>query len=205
MNEDILNAVKEARTKSKERNFSQSFDLIVNLRLMDLKKPGNRINEIFTLPKGRGKEATVILFTNGSNDVGCKTYGKDDIEKMSKNKRALKTLAKTTDFFLSEPQLMPVIGKNLGTALAPRGKMPAMVANDIKGAVKAKKDSVRIKVKESPVIQTIIGVDNMKDEDVAENAEAVINFLEKRLPKGKNNIGKIMIKMTMGKTVKFSA
>jgi ribosomal protein L1 len=37
---------------------------------------------------------------------------------------------------------------------------------------------------------------------VSENVVAILDFLEKRLPKGRNNIGKVMIKLTMGKPIK---
>jgi len=203
MNENIVKAVKEARTSSKKRNFSQSFDLIVNLKFIDPKKPEGRINEIFALPKGRGKAAEVALFSDSSKDAGCTTYGSNDIDRLSKDNRELKRLARATDFFLSEPKLMPVIGKSLGRLLAPRGKMPAVVAGGFKEVVERHKKSVRIKVKDSPVIQCIVGIESMEDESVAENIKAVLNFLEKRLPKGKNNIGKLLIKLTMGKPVKL--
>jgi len=203
MNENIMKAVKEARSGSKKRNFSQSFDLIVNLKLIDLKKPENKLNEVFALPKGRGKDAEVILFADGAKGVGCTTYGASDIEKLAADKRGLKKLSRVTDFFLSEPKLMPVIGKSLGSVLAPRGKMPAIASEDLKANVERYKKSVRIRVKDSPVIQCVVGVEDMKDEDVAENIESVLGFLEKKLQKGKNNIGKVLVKLTMGKRIKL--
>jgi len=208
MNEKILKAVKAARAGSKKRNFSQSFDLIVNLKLINPKKPESRINEVFPLPKGRGKSAEVVLFADDAKDVGCKTYDSSEIERLRKEKRELKNIARTTDFFLAEPKLMPAIGKSLGRVLAPSGKMPTVAAGDldaIKAMLEQYKKSVRIKIKDSPVIQCIVGVEGMEDEDVAENVEAVLGFLEKRLPKGRNNIGKVLIKLTMGKTVKLEA
>ena len=204
MNETIINAVKGARGSVKKRNFSQSFDLIVNLELMDPKKSENKLNEVFDLPKGRGKDAEVVLFAEGSKDVGCKTYGTSDIEKLAKDKRGIRKISTATDFFLSEPKMMPIIGKTLGSVLAPRGKMPSIVAGDLKEIVDKSKKSVRIKVKDSPVIQCIVGTENMKDEDVAENVESVLKFLEKKLPKGKNNMGKIILKLTMGKPMKMA-
>jgi len=127
MNENILKAVQVARASAKKRNFSQSFDLIVNLKLIDLKKPDNRINEIFALPKGRGKDAEVVFFTDSIKDVGCTIYNSNDIERLAISKREVKKIANSTDFFLSEPKLMPAIGKSLGRVLAPRGKMPIVV------------------------------------------------------------------------------
>jgi len=203
MNENILKAVKETRTGLKKRNFSQSFDMIVNLKLIDTKKPEGKINEPFVLPNGRGKDAKVVVFADGEKDVDCQTYGSSDIDRLSKDKRGLKKLSRITDFFLSEPKLMPIIGKSLGRVLAPRGKMPIVVARDLKNAVKKHKKSVRIKIKDSPVIQCIVGIESMKDEEVTENIDAVLKFLEKRLPKGRNNIGKVLIKLTMGKPIKI--
>jgi large subunit ribosomal protein L1 len=199
MNENILKAVQAARASAKKRNFSQSFDLIVNLKLIDIKKPENRINEIFALPKSRGKVAEVVFFTDSAKDVDCTIYNSNDIDRLARSKREIKKIANSTDFFLSEPKLMPAIGKSLGRVLAPRGKMPTVVATDQKGVIERHKKSIRIKVKDSPVIQCIVGIESMKDEDVAENIEAVLNFLEKKLPKGKNSIGKSLIKLTMGK------
>lgn len=203
MNENILKAVKEARAGSKKRNFSQSFDLIVNLKLIDLKKPENKINEVFALPKGRGKDAEVAFFADGAKGVDCTTYESSDIEKLAADKRRLRKLSRITDFFLSEPELMPVIGKSLGSVLAPRGKMPAIAVGDLKAIAERYKKSVRIRVKDSPVIQCVVGIESMKDEDVVENIESVLGFLEKKLQKGRDNIGKVLVKLTMGKRVRL--
>ena len=46
----ILEKIKELKEKSKKRNFTQRFDLIINLKDIDLKKSENKINEIFILP-----------------------------------------------------------------------------------------------------------------------------------------------------------
>lgn len=203
MSEKVLKAVKDARSNSKRRNFSQTFDLIVNVKLIDLKKPENRLNETFVLPKGRGKEASVVVFSDSMKDEKLKIYKSAGIEGLGADKRALKKLARETDFFLSEPKLMPLVGRVLGRVLAPRGKMPSVMAGDTKQMIARYKGSVNLKMKDSPVIHCMIGNDKMGDEDVTENAVAVLNFLEKKLPKGRNNIGKVMIKLTMGKPVKI--
>lgn len=203
MNENILKAVKEARESSKRRGFLQSFDLVVNLKLIDLKKPENKLNEVFALPKGRGKDAKVVLFSDAAKGVDCSVYSSADIDRLAKDKRGLKKISRDIDFFLSEPKLMPVIGKSLGRVLAPRGKMPSLVVGDPKAIVEQHKKSVRIKVKDSPVIQCAVGIEKMRDEDVVENIEAVLGFLEKKLQKGKNNIGRVFVKLTMGKRIRL--
>ena len=205
MNEMILQSVQTARSSSKKRKFSQSFDLIINLKMMDTRKPENRISEIVSLPKGRGNDAKITIFSDEMKNEDYEIYGSSDVENFVNNMRKLKKLASGTDFFLADPKMMVTIGKNLGRILAPRGKMPTPISGESGMMINKYKHSIRLIVKESPVIQCIVGVENMKDEDVAENVEFVLNFLEKRLPKGRNNIGTIMVKMTMGKPAKLQA
>ncbi|MHA1742868.1 MAG: 50S ribosomal protein L1 [Candidatus Heimdallarchaeota archaeon] len=204
MDEKILAAIKELREKSKKRNFVQSFDLIVSLKEIDVKKPENRFTEDVILPKGRGEDAEVVVFSDSVKDVGCKVLTSEDLSKLAKDKRSAKKLVASTDFFLAEAKLMPVIGKALGMYLAPRGKMPKVfVGGDVKKLVDNCKKSVKVKIKDSPVVQCLVGKENMKDEDVVENVKEVIKFLEGKLPKGKHNIKKILLKLTMGKPVEI--
>lgn len=203
-NEKILSAIKQLREKGSKRNFSQSIDLVVSLKELDLKKSESKFIDEVVLPHGRGKEASVIVFSDTVKDAGeAQVFTGNDLNNLSKNKRSAKKLVANTDFFLSEPKLMPVIGKVLGQFVGPRGKLPKIISGDVKGVVNNLRKSVRVRIKDSPVIQCLIGKESMKDEEIAENAEAVLNFLEKKLPKGKNNIGKLMLKMTMGEPVKI--
>jgi large subunit ribosomal protein L1 len=202
MKEEVLEAVKKARS-GKKRGFVQSFDLILTLRDIDVKKPENRFSEILELPKGRGKEASVVLFSDATKEAGCPILGRKKIEVLGKDKRALKKLAARTDFFLADPPLMPLIGKNLGTVLGPRRKMPTVVREDVKRLVESLKKSIRIEVRESPTIQCLVGNEDMKDEEVRDNVLAVIDFLKGKLPRGIYNIRSAYIKLTMGTPVKF--
>ena len=45
MTQDVVNAVKEAKEQSKPRNFTESVDVIINIRDLDVRKPENRFNE----------------------------------------------------------------------------------------------------------------------------------------------------------------
>lgn len=201
MADKIIEGIKKLR-ESKKRNFLQSFDLIVNLKNINIKKPENKINEIVELPNGRGKPAKIAIFSDSLKDENLRIITSEEIERLGKNKRELKKLAKKIDFFLSEPKLMPVVGKNLGMILAPRGKMPTILTGDVSALVKRLTNSVRVRIKDSPVIQCIVGSEDMEDEKIAENVEAVIKFLEKRLPKGKNNIESVLLKLTMSRPIR---
>ncbi len=52
------------------------------------------------------------------------------------------------------------------------------------------------------MIQCMVGKENMDDNQIVENIEGVVKFLEKNLPKGKININNFLLKFTMGKPVK---
>lgn len=185
-NEKILSAIKQLREKSSKRNFSQSIDLVVSLKELDLKKSESKFIDEIVLPHGRGREASVIVFSDTIKDAGeAQIFTGEDLNNLAKSKRSAKKLVSSTDFFLSEPKLMPAIGKVLGQFVGPRGKLPKIITGDVKSVVKNLKKSVRVRIKDAPVIQCLIGKEDMKDEEIAENVEAVLSFLEKKLPKGK--------------------
>jgi large subunit ribosomal protein L1 len=198
----ILEKVKEVKKNSKKRNFNQRYDLIINLKDLDLRKAENKIDEFFVLPKGSGKEASITLFSDSLKRVeGCRIIKSSEIEELGKKKQAIKKLIKETDFFLSEPKLMPIVGKHLGKFLAPRKLMPKPVVGDVEKTVKELKNSVRIVLDKQPVIHAVVGSEDMDEKDVAENIESVISFLSKRLPRGRNNIKSVYLKLTMGHPV----
>ena len=118
----------------------------------------------------------------------------------------MKRIANDHDFFFGEAPLMPQIGKSLGTVLGPRGKVPKPIPpkGNIEPLLRASKRMVRIALKETPVIYVVVGSEKMPDDDIAENAKAVHSFVKDKLPKGKNNIKSMLIKLTMGKPVKLS-
>jgi len=199
----ILENIKKAK-ESEKRNFNQTFDLIINLKEIDLKKAGNRIDEHFILPKGTGKETSITLFSDSAKKIeGCKIIKEMDIEDLAKKKKNLKKVIKETDFFLSEPKLMPVVGKHLGKFLAPRGMMPKPVAGDISKIIEGTKKSIKITLSKQPIIHTVVGSEKMDDKDVEENIKALLVYLQKKLPRGKDNIKSVYLKTTMGHPVKI--
>ncbi len=205
----IFEALKKARDSAKGRKFTQSWDLSVSLKEMDMKKPESKISEDLVLPNGPGKDLKVAVI---SDTITAKVAGvadsvitKDQLATIGQNKKSLKKIAANTDFFLSEISLMPVVGKQMGSVLAPRGKMPKPIPPnvDAKTLIEKTKKSVRIKLKDSPVVNVIIGNEKMEDAKVVENLEAVIELLERKLPKGRDNLKNVTIKLTMGKPEKI--
>ena len=203
MKEKILKAIEEVRKNSKKRNFSQTFDLIVTLKEFDTKKPENKFTEDIILPNGRGEDAKIVVFSDTLKELDCEVLTSAEIERYSKNKREARKLVKNTDFFFAEPQMMVLVGKTFGQYLGPRGKLPKVISGDITKIIRDYKKAVRIRIKDAPVIQCAVGKENMKDEEIAENVEAVLKAIQARLPRGIQNIKTVWLKLTMGKPVRI--
>lgn len=209
MAEEFLKEIREGKEKAKKRNFLQTWDLIINLKNIDLKKPENKLNLEFPLPEGRGKGSKLIFIVDSLLPEAKKTGGlvivKNELEKLGKDKKKVKKYADEYEWWFCEAPLMPLVGKTLGIVLGPRGKMPKPVPpkGSVQPFVEMSKKMVRVKLKDSPVIHVPVGTEDMKDEQIMKNIIAVMNFVKEKLPKGKVNIKEAFVKLTMGPPVKL--
>lgn len=209
--EKFLAAIKAAREGSKERKFKQTFSLIINLKNLDMKKPESKIKTEISLPHGFGKDRKIGVFADALvpqakslEDVFL--IRKEEIESYGRNKKLMKNVARECWSFVSEAPLMPAVGKAFGPVLAVRNKMPKPIPpqlQNLKGAVELAKKSVRVALKDSPVVQIPIGSEDFDDNKVAENIEVAIKAMETAAPKGKENLKNAFLKLTMGKPVKI--
>lgn len=210
MTQNVLEAVKKAKEQSKPRNFTQSMDMIINVRDLDVKKPENRFNEEVTLPNGRGKDVKIGVIADGELIVQAKDAGVDlvinktDLEELGKDRKAAKELVNSIDFFVAQADMMPLVGRFLGPILGPRNKMPKPVPANIKlePLLERLQNTVKVGIKQQPSIQIIVGSQDMTDEEIAENIETVLTILDRQLDKGRNQIKSMFIKTTMGPTVR---
>ncbi|RLG21227.1 50S ribosomal protein L1 [Candidatus Micrarchaeota archaeon] len=208
---DIIKAIKEAKEKSKKRNFVQSIDLIINFKGIDFSKVENRLNLEIVLPKGLGKKVEGVVIADDdllpeAKKHADKVITQAELEKLGKNKREAKKLASKYKFFIASAKLMPLVGRSLGQVLGPRNKMPKPVPPNAKleGIIERMRKTVRIKSKGKylPTIHTVIGSEEMSDEDLGENAMTVINAIKEKLPNKEGNIRSIYVKTSMGPSVK---
>ena len=130
---EIIDAVKEAKEQAKPRNFTQSIDVIINLKDIDVRRPENRFNEELALPNGRGKPIKIGVIADGELAVSAKNAGidlvisKDDLQEFGKDRKAAKKVANSVDSFIAQADMMPLVGRFLGPVLGPRNKMPKPV------------------------------------------------------------------------------
>ncbi len=205
-----LDVVTELLGKAPERKFSETVEVSVNLKDLDLTVPKNRLEDEVPLPFGRGKPVKVAVF--GSPELGQKIRGVADrvvtageLDDFAKDKKAAKKLVSDIDFFLAEAPLMPTIGKRLGVVLGPRGKMPRPVppGSDPTNLVNSLKRSVRIRSKGNRTFHAPVGTRSMKPEEIAKNVDAVLARIVGKLERGRTNIESVYVKTTMGPSVRL--
>ena len=100
---------------------------------------------------------------------------------------------------------MPLIGKVLGATLGPKGKMPTPVPPTVNIAEQIEKHrkTVQVRLRGQPILQCIVGTEEMGDKEIAENVIAVIRRIEGKLKRGIKNIRSISLKTSMGSPVKI--
>jgi large subunit ribosomal protein L1 len=209
----IIESVKKAREIAKKRNFSQSFDLAVNYKELDLNKI-EAIEVVIDLPKGTGKKPKICALVDKSMIMKAKdafdfAIIKDDFATYSTPKK-VKKLAEEYNIFVAQANIMIDVAKFFGKYLAPRNKMPNPKMGhvfpqdvDLKPLSQKLLNRIFIKVKKSPVSHILVGSEKMADEDIAENVNLIIETLTSRLPAGRANIRSVYIKLTMGPVVRL--
>ena len=209
---NLLAAVKEVKANANERKFSQSIDLAINLQNIDMKKPEGKIQERIELPHSVGKEMKVCVIATGEMATKAKTAGaslvieKAALEALVADKKKQKDIAKEYDLFIAEAPLMPLVGKSLGASLGPRGKMPTPVPPNanIEEQIEKNRNVVFVRMRGQPVIQCRIGNESMKDEELAENVQAVVRRIEGKLKRGIKNFRSVYLKTSMGSSIKVA-
>ncbi|MHA2046594.1 MAG: 50S ribosomal protein L1 [Candidatus Thorarchaeota archaeon] len=212
--ETIEAVIADARAQGKKRKikFKESFDLAVNFRKkeLDVTKPENRINQEFVLPNALYPPPKICAFGDGEFAENATAAGaervipKDDIPKIGEEKKERKSLAKSYEFFIAAVDAMPLIGRYLGQTLGSRGKMPRPFPPqaDLSAIISQYHRTVRIKMRNTPTFHVKVGHIQMSDREIADNVNAVLNFVES---KGfSERVSSVKVKTTMGPAVELS-
>jgi large subunit ribosomal protein L1 len=105
---------------------------------------------------------------------------KPELEDMGKDRKEAKKIANQHDFFVAQADMMPLVGRFLGPVLGPRKKMPKPVSAAAKPEpiMERLKSTVKVRIKDQPVIQALVGSQDMEDDLIAANIEAVLGVLD---------------------------
>jgi len=216
MNDKELTDTLEQLKKDSPKKFKQSFDLIVALKDLDLKKPEEQVEFFTQVHTTLGKRLKVCALVGPEMAEDCRKVFDTVItqpEFDALKKPQLKRIAQEHDFFVGQANLMPKIAQTWGRILGPRGKMPNPKAGCIvppKTAVallaqlhERLQKTVKVSVRKSPSIQVLIGKEEMATGDVVENIKLIYDQVVHHLPKEQNNIKAVYVKLTMSKPARI--
>ncbi|HLC71111.1 MAG TPA: 50S ribosomal protein L1 [Candidatus Nanoarchaeia archaeon] len=193
------------------RKFTQSYDLVINLKNLELKS--NPVDLFVTLPFPKGKSVKIAAFVDRELVEQATKFcdlaiRESEFIKYNEKKKA-KKLGEQYNFFIAQASLMPKIAANFGKVLGIRGKMPnpklgcVIPPNaNVEALVKKLKHTVRLQAKKGLNLQCIVGKEDQPEEQIIDNILTAYNAVVKHLPNELQNIKNVTLKLSMGKPVK---
>ena len=164
--------------------FDESVDLAINLDV-DPRHAEENIRVTTPLPHGTGKSVSVLVLTQGAKEKEAQDAGADFVG----NKDYLTKIKNgwtEVDKIVATPDMMGELGK-LGKILGPKGLMPnpktGTVTMDIGKAVsEVKAGKIDFKVDKTGIIHAAIGKVSFDSNQIAENANELIQTINKLKP-----------------------
>lgn len=201
----LAEAVKLAKAGAKAK-FDETIEISMNLGI-DPRHADQTVRGMLNLPNGTGKTLRVAVFAKGAKAdearaAGADIVGADDLAEIVQGG--------TMDFdrCIATPDMMALVGR-LGKVLGPRGLMPnpklGTVTMDVKGAVTAAKaGQVEFRAEKAGIIHAGIGKASFEEGQLAENARAFIEAIQRAKPAGAKGtyVRKVSLSSTMGPGVK---
>jgi len=205
-----VEAVKEVYKGSaeKKRGFLESIELQISLKNYDPVKD-KRFAGQFRLPHLPRPKYTVCIMADAKHEGECKEksipfMNENDLKKLNKNKKAIKKLTQQYDAFLASSTLIRKIPRIVGPGLNKAGKFPSVVGTNENLVVKVEDQKATIKFqlksKKTVCMGMAIGNLDMKEDQVVANVTAAVNYLVSLLPKNWQQIKRLYIKSTMGRS-----
>ena len=209
--EHVQKALAELHQQPKKK-FSQSYDLIINLKNMELKQQSFDLFVI--LHHGKGKPVKVAAFVDQQlaeqAQKHCDLAIKETEFAKYADKKTAKKLAREYDYFIAQANLMPKVAAAFGKALGTRGKMPnpklgcVVPPNaNLELLVKKLRFTLRLVAKKGLNLQCLVGKEAQPEEEVIDNVLTIYQAVAKQVPNESHNIKNVQLKLTMSKPVKI--
>ncbi|MBS3116517.1 hypothetical protein J4421_02875 [Candidatus Woesearchaeota archaeon] len=210
--QQVQKALTELKNNSPKRKFTQSYDLVINLKNVVTKQ--NPVDIFVTLPHSQGKKVLITCFCDQqlAEDAqkNCDVVIKETEFPKYADKKLLKKLAITSDYCIAQANFMPKVAQIFGKVLGVRGKMPnpklgcVVPPNaNLTPLVKKLRSTVHLQTKKGTNLQCLVGKQDQSDEQVIDNILAVYQAVIKTLPNEQQNIKNVTVKFTMSKPVKI--
>ena len=181
---DVATAVKQIKSFENAK-FDETVEMHFRLGV-DGRHADQQVRGAMVLPHGTGKSKKVLVFAKGpkaeeAKAAGADFVGAEDMADKIKNENWFEF-----DAVVATPDMMGVVGR-LGKILGPKGLMPnpksGTVTMDLEKALAdIKAGKVEYRLDKANIIHCIIGKKSFTEEQLVENANALIQAIAKAKP-----------------------
>lgn len=213
-NEKEVKEILEQLKADNKKKFKQSVDLMVSFKDINLKNPDEHVELYPQLHYGTGKVKKILALVDAELEVEAKKTC-DKVVTLAEfpklQKKDIKKLAADHDWVIGQANIMPKIAQTMGRYFGPRGKMPNPKAGcivppkaNLSPIIEKLQKTIKIVVKKQPNLQLLVGKEDQPIEELMDNIKIVYDQLIHHLPKEKNNIKDIKLKLTMSKAISIN-
>ena len=205
---DVAGAVKKAKELGTAK-FDETIEMHIRLGV-DGRHADQQVRGAIVLPHGTGKSKKVLVFAKGPKAEEAKAAGADYVGAEDMADKIQKENCFDFDDVVSTPDMMGVVGR-LCKVLGPKGLMPnpksGTVTMDVEKALAdIKAGKVEYRLDKSNIIHVIVGKKSFTDEQLADNANAMIQAIAKAKPAAAKGqyFRSVTVASTMGAGVKVN-
>jgi len=203
------------KARKADRRFIETVEIQIGLKGFDPARD-KRLNVSTVLPLAP-KELKKYRICLLGNEKQCEEAealnvpwkNRDELKGFKRNKKLVKAMAKEYDSFIASSTLIKQIPRLLGPTLNKIGKFPTpitpneSVENKVSELQRTLKGSLKFKVGMPMCLAFPIGNMGHTQDEVERNLVYLVNYLVTQFKKGWQNVKRIHIKSTMGKSHKI--
>ena len=205
---DVAEAVKNVKSFANAK-FDETVEMHIRLGV-DGRHADQQVRGATVLPHGTGKSKKVLVFAKGAKAEEAEAAGADYVGAEDLAEKIQKENWFDFDSVVATPDMMGVVGR-LGKVLGPKGLMPnpksGTVTMDVRKALEEiKAGKVEYRLDKANIIHVIIGKCSFTEEQLVENANALIQVVAKAKPAAAKGqyFKSVTVTSTMGPGVKIS-
>ncbi len=181
---DVETAVKQIKSFENAK-FDETVEMHFRLGV-DGRHADQQVRGAMVLPHGTGKSKKVLVFAKGPKAEEAKAAGADFVGAEDMAEKIQKENWFEFDAVVATPDMMGVVGR-LGKILGPKGLMPnpksGTVTMDLQKALEdIKAGKVEYRLDKANIIHCIIGKKSFSEQQLVENANALIQAIAKAKP-----------------------
>ena len=196
----------EVLKKIKFARFDEAVEAHLKLGI-DPKKSDQTVRSTVVLPHGTGKTPRVIVFTKADRIKACEDAGADSVGAEDLVAR-VKEGWSDFDIAVASPDMMGLVGKELGRILGPRMPNPragTVTPDPAKAVAELKSGKMQFRADKFGIVHTAIGRVSFDSEKIQQNFQVLLDAVVRARPAAAKGtyLKSIYLATTMGPSVRI--